>query len=115
MRNMSFSITIDQIQNKSKTVTRRLGWKFLKPGDLVSPVVKGMGLQKGEKVQRIRGPLLIISVRREELNDMVDELNSVQKEGFPDLHPTAFVDMFCKHMRVYPDTVITRIEFEYTD
>jgi hypothetical protein len=30
---MSFMLTIDQVKNKTKTVTRRTGWTFLKPGD----------------------------------------------------------------------------------
>jgi len=34
MRNMSFSMTVDQIRDGSKTVTRRLGWLFLNFGDL---------------------------------------------------------------------------------
>ena len=115
MRNMSFSLTTDQIRDKSKTVTRRVGWEKLVAGELVRPVVKAMGLKKGEKVEPIRGPLRVLDVRREELNDMVDEPGATAKEGFPDLAPTALVDMFCKHMKVYPDTIVTRIEFGYTD
>ena len=115
MRNMSFSLTTPQIEDRSKTVTRRLGWKFLKPGDLVSPVVKGMGLKKGEKVQRIRGPLRIVDVRREQLNRIYKELAGATREGFPLMLPINFIDMFCKHMKVKPDTIITRIEFEYVD
>ena len=40
-RNMSFMITKEQVRNRTKTVTRRLGWAFLKPGDIVNAVEKG--------------------------------------------------------------------------
>ena len=58
MRNMSFMLTTEQIKNRTKTVTRRLGWRNAKPGDVVQPIVKGQGLQKGETVQKIGGPIL---------------------------------------------------------
>ena len=115
MRNMSFSMTTEQIRGKSKTVTRRLGWKFLKVGDFVRPVVKGMGLKKGEKVETIRGPLLILDVRRESLDMVAAEALATAKEGFPHMGAFEFIAMFCKHMKVKPETMITRIEFEYTD
>lgn len=52
-RNMSFSITTDQVRNREKNVTRRNGWWFLKSGDIVNAVEKTMGLKKGEKIKRI--------------------------------------------------------------
>ncbi len=52
-RNISFSMTTPQFIDGSKTVTRRMGWKFLKPGDVLCAVEKGMGLKKGEKVKRL--------------------------------------------------------------
>ena len=48
-RNMSFAMTTEQVRNQTKTVTRRQGWRFLNAGDILQPVVKGMGLKKGEK------------------------------------------------------------------
>jgi len=42
MRNMSFSMTTPQFKTRTKTVTRRLGWWFIQPGDLVYGVEKGM-------------------------------------------------------------------------
>lgn len=68
MRNMSFALTTDQVRQQTKTVTRRLGWKTLKPDTLIQPVVKGMGLKKGETVERIGGPIRVLNVRREPLN-----------------------------------------------
>jgi hypothetical protein len=53
MRNMSFSLTTPQVYAGTKTVTRRLGWRFAKAGQRVCAVEKGMGLKKGEKVKRI--------------------------------------------------------------
>lgn len=50
MRNISFALTTPQFKSRSKDVTRRIGWWFLKPGDVVMGVEKGMGLKKGEKV-----------------------------------------------------------------
>jgi hypothetical protein len=48
MRNISFSITRFQFCDRTKTVTRRLGWAKLKPGDVLMGVEKAMGLKKGE-------------------------------------------------------------------
>ena len=50
-RNMSFSMTTEAIRDRSKTVTRRLGWSFLQPGDLLWAVEKGMGLKKLAKLR----------------------------------------------------------------
>jgi len=46
-------LTTSQIKNKPKTVTRRLGWWYLQPGNIINAVEKGMGLKKGEKVKKI--------------------------------------------------------------
>lgn len=122
MRNMSFFKTTDQIRSGTKTVTRRLGWKFLKPGDRVMAVVKCQGLKKGEKIEKIR-PLLIVGVNREPLYKIENE--DVIKEGFlfsidPNADKTqgacfrySFIDMFCELNKCTPETIITRIEFDY--
>lgn len=112
MRNMSFTLTERQIQDGTKTVTRRIGWAFLKPGDLVMACFKCMGLKKGEKVQRIR-PLRILSRRQEPLGTITQE--DVKREGFPDMTPPEFVAMFCEHMLCFPETPVNRIEFEYVE
>jgi hypothetical protein len=64
MRLMSFSLTTPQILARTKTVTRRMGWTFLRPGDLVQAIEKGQGLKKGEHVKRL-AVLRIVDVRRE--------------------------------------------------
>ena len=124
MRNMSFALTTCQILDGSKDVTRRLGWLQLKPGDLIRPVRKCMGLQPGEKIQPLRDPLRIVSVRRELLRLMLDDIaygfDEVRREGF-EWHPayrwpSTWVEMFCAtHKGCTPDTEITRIEFAYQD
>ncbi len=53
---MSFRLTAEQMRARTKTVTRRLGWSSLKPGDIVQPVEKAQGLRKGEKVVKSGGP-----------------------------------------------------------
>lgn len=122
MRLMSFALTEQQILDHTKTVTRRLGWLYLKRGDLVRPVRKCMGLKRGARPVVLREPLLIEDVRREPLRAMLDDLDygfaECVREGFgqhPDYRwPSAFVDMFCvTHRGCTPETVITRIEFSY--
>lgn len=111
---MSFALTTEQVRRQTKTVTRRIGWRFAKASDLVQPVVKGMGLKKGETVEKIGGPIRIASVRRERLGIIgVRYLYDPVLEGFPLLTNEEFVEMFCKHNRCTPDTEVTRIEFEY--
>jgi hypothetical protein len=110
MRNISFALTTKQIRNRTKTVTRRLGWRKLQPGALLQPVVKGMGLKKGETVEKIGGPIRVIHVSREPLSDITWE--DVRREGFQ-MTSMSFMLMFCDHNRCTPDTEVTRIEFEY--
>jgi hypothetical protein len=119
MRNISFALTTPQILAATKHITRRLGWLTLKPGDLLRPVRKCMGLKKGEKPEVLRGPICVVSIRREPLRAMTDDLNYGQaeckREGFPDMTPAEFVTMFCKsHKGCTPDTEVTRIAFAYT-
>lgn len=122
MRNMSFALTTDQIMEGTKTVTRRLGWLNLQPGQQIRPVRKCMGLRPGEKLDVLRDPLTIVGVRREPLRAMLDDAAygwlECSLEGFgqhPDYHvPHGFVAMFCAtHKGCTPETIVTRIEFAY--
>lgn len=120
MRNMSFALTTDQVAAGTKDVTRRMGWRNLKQGEAFRPVKKCMGLKQGEKIQPIRGPVRAVSVRREVLGRMIDDPDYGKqeciREGFPNMSPREFVQMFCEtHKGCEPGSVITRIEFEYTD
>ena len=112
MRNMSFSMTTEQIRNRTKTVTRRFGWWFLKPGDRVMAVEKCMGLEKGEKVKRIC-PIEIISAEPEALMKITKA--DCIKEGFPKMAPTQFMRMFIQHNGGFTWSYINRIEFKYLD
>ncbi|MBL3601592.1 MAG: HNH endonuclease [gamma proteobacterium endosymbiont of Lamellibrachia anaximandri] len=95
-RNMSFALTTDQFKARTKTVTRRLGWGFLKPGDTVMGCRKCMGLKPGEKLERL-GLIRILNVRREPLSRMFTEhtygLMETTKEGFPEMGTLDFIDM----------------------
>ncbi len=50
---------------------------------------------------------------------MIDDLEygakEVVKEGFPNLSPTEFVDMFCKANKCQPETIVRRMEFEHIE
>lgn len=123
-RYMSFSLTTQQIRDSAKSVTRRIGWEDLQPGELLWAVEKAQGLKKGEKVKRIR-MVRVTSVRREPLSVLLprrrhsmhpsDAWLEVCREGFPHLSPTQFVQMFCKANKCSPDVEVTRVEFEYID
>lgn len=118
MRNMSFALTTQQVQDMAKDVTRRLGWLYLKPGNAFQPVKKCMGLRPGEKIERIGGAVVTVSTTREPLRRLIDELEygreECRREGFPHLSPAEFVAMFCaSHRGCTPESIVTRIEFSY--
>lgn len=107
---MSFSATVQQVRDKTKTVTRRQGWTLLKPGDLLCAVEKGMGLKKGEKINRL-ATIRVVSVRREAVHHCPP--SDVAREGFPDLSQADFVKLYCELNRCSHLDPCTRIEFEY--
>lgn len=108
---MSFSLTTDQVREQTKTVTRRNGWLFLKPGDRVQPVEKAMGLKKGEKMVKIGPPIEIIATRREPV--VAITAADVVCEGFPKMTQAGFIDLYCKANKCWPDSFTTRIEYKY--
>ncbi len=129
MRNISFSITLQAFHDGTKDVTRRLGWKNLKPGDHLMAVEKAQGLKKGEHVVKI-GEIVVVSSVWEQLNcieysNYRDDdtktygLNKATyqirketvREGFPAATPESFVKMFCKFNGCTPDTIVNRIVF----
>lgn len=111
---MSVSLTEDAVRARTKTVTRRLGWRMLKPGDRLTLCRKVMGRKPGEPLVRI-AEVEVIDVRREPLRAIT--MGDVVREGFGDVYytPAWFVDYFCQHMKVGPDTEVTRIEWRYVD
>lgn len=75
-----------------------------------------MGFKKGQK-PAILGQHIPTSSRWEPLRRMTDEpeygRQEVILEGFPDWTPEQFVEMYCKHNKCTPETLVNRIEFEY--
>lgn len=111
MRNISFAQTKQQVYNRTKRVTRRMGWLTLKPGEVLCAIEKGQGLKKGEKITRIC-QIITENTRREPLNAITKE--EVILEGFPEMSPAEFVKFYCKvHKGCKPETIITRIAFDY--
>ena len=113
MRNMSFSETTMQARDRSKTVTRRWGWWFLKPGDRVQQVEKAMGLKLGEKVKKIH-VIEIVSSSLGRLGNITQR--ECEREGFPDKSPQWLRSLLCsmrpkKCKTEHPN----RIEFKYVD
>jgi len=111
-RNISFALTTEQFKNRTKTVTRRKGWKNLKAGDILMGCEKCMGLKPGEKIQRL-GLIRVIDARREVLFAITND--DVAREGFPGKDRKWFIDMFIREMKpkALHLTMVTRIEFEY--
>lgn len=113
-RHISFALTTPQFLDGSKTVTRRLGWENVKPGDVLTAVEKCQGLKKGEKHKRL-GDIRVVSVGREHLRDIELKWGGAEcdREGFPRMSPKEFIEFFCKANRpCQPDWYVTRIEFE---
>lgn len=109
-RNMSFMLTTEQIREQTKDVTRRLGWWFLKPGDIINAVEKCRGLKKGEKVIFIR-QIRIKSTRSERFLFISDA--EIIREGFQGLSRSAFIELFIQANHCTIRTNVNRIEFEY--
>lgn len=123
-RLMAVSLTEDAVRARTKTVTRRLGWLMLKPGDRLTLCRKVMGRRKGEPLERL-AEVEVVSVRRERLWDITDE--DIEREAVPPHHftehwtdngqptPDAWIQWFAEEMRCAPDALVTRIEFRYID
>jgi hypothetical protein len=116
MRHASFAETTLQIRNKSKTVTRRMNWLWAKVGMLLLPVDRCMGFKKGEHPVIIQCPIRIIRIDREQLYKIEDHPGDCEKEGFPEMNESEFMQLFCRiNKKCTTLTPITRIEFEYTE
>jgi hypothetical protein len=115
---MSVALTEQAVRERRKTVTRRLGWKFLKPGDRLVLCPKTRGVSKADRVELAE--VEVVSMRREPLDAITD--GDVFKEGVPILATRevggaarAFVRFFCEHMKCEPSAEVTRIEWRYLD
>jgi hypothetical protein len=112
---MSVTLTEQSVRDQTKTVTRRLGWLFLKPGDTLTLCRKVMGRKRQdgtvEPLERI-AEVEVLSVQRELLCAITPD--EVRREGMPSYYfPGLFVTFFCTHMKCTPDTEVTRIEWRY--
>lgn len=113
---MSFSATVEQMRNRTKTVTRRDPdtWTTLKAGDRLLAIEKGMGLAKGER-QVVIGEIEIVSNRVERAIDL--DIEDVEREGFPGMTPADWLTevWWELHGPVDANTPMRRIEFRHRD
>lgn len=108
MRNMSFFHTHKQFLSGIKTVTFRLGWDNLFPGDRIMAIVKGQGLKKGEKIQRL-GEMLVISVCSMQVYEINDA--DIILDGFGGMPRSEWIKWFCRQMGCDQSRWVSRIEF----
>jgi hypothetical protein len=111
-RLMSVALTEAAVLGRSKTVTRRLGWQFLKPGDRLTLCRKVMGRKPDEPLVKIVD-VQVVSTRWEPLFEISDD--DVAREGFPNLDREGFIRFFCQEMGVYPEELVNRIEWVYLE
>jgi hypothetical protein len=121
---MSVALTAQAVVERRKTVTRRLGWTFLKPGDRLTLCRKVQGRRRRdgtvEPLVRL-AEVEVLSVRRERLINITAP--EVRKEGFGHWIDelgrhgarVKFLDFFCNAMHVGRATFVTRIEWRYLD
>ena len=109
-RLMSVSLTEQAVVERRKTVTRRLGWRFLKPGDRLTLCRKVMGRKPGEPLVRL-AEVEVVSVRREPLGSITKA--DVDREGFQGWSTASFVLFFMEKMGVGLDQEVIRIEWRY--
>jgi len=108
MRRMSFGLTLPQLMSGQKTITRRLGWRYLRAGQQVLAVDRVMGFKPGQSATPL-ATLEIVSVREEPLNAI--DADDCAREGFAEMTPNEFVAFFCRKMRCEPTAFVNRIEF----
>ncbi|WP_232541348.1 ASCH domain-containing protein [Nocardia bovistercoris] len=112
-RLMSVSLTEHQVRARTKTVTRRTGWRHLRPETRLTLCRKVMGRRTGEPLVRITD-VEVVDVRRERLDHITTE--DTRAEGFPEMTAAEFVAFFCRtHTGCTPETIITRIQWRYLD
>ena len=105
-RLMSFAKTADQLAAGEKTVTRRDGWRDLKPGTVLKAVDRSPRSGKGFQ---LLCHIEVTSVRCERLGDITPD--DLVLEGFPQMEPEDFVELYCAPRAPEPDREVTRIEF----
>lgn len=119
MRRMSFSHAASEVRARMKTVTRRPGWRFLKPDDLIQAVDKARGSRSGEAA-RVLAILRVRDVRIEPLARLIENAryaeDELPQEGYPCWSRDDFITRFLRrHRLTTADIDVTRIEFEYVE
>ena len=112
-RLMSVSHTEQQVVDRSKTVTRRKGWRFLKVGDRLTLCRKVMG-RKGAPLVRL-AEVEVVHVHVGPLWEIEQDIDDPAREGFPAMSSTEFVEFFCATFGGDEDQIVTRIEWVYLD
>ena len=119
-RLMSVAFTEQAVIERRKTVTRRKGWTFLKPGDRLTLCRKVMGRKPGEPLVRI-AEVEVVHVQRHRLGELLtcdpqEAREEMSCEGFPGMDPMRFIDkFFIAAQGVMPADEVTRIEWRYLD
>lgn len=129
-RLMSVAYTEDAVRARTKTVSRRMGWVFLKPGERVTLCRKVMGRKPGEPLERL-AEVEIVSVQRVRLCDMdpgdialeaVDPAKWWDRPLMPQMEISnrvapveLWVSWFAETMRCRITDPVTRIEWRYLD
>lgn len=116
-RLMSVAFTEDAVRAQTKTVTRRAGWSYLAPGDVIDLCRKVMGRRRGEPLVRV-ARVRVVSVRREHLHCLLMDpaygAAEMTAEGFPGLDPAEFIRRyFIEVQRLDARAEVTRVEWEY--
>jgi hypothetical protein len=111
MKLIRFDRTRMQIEERTQRVTRRIGPREYKAGDVLHAVA-------GEDLD-VLAKIKIISVTQEQLSRLIDfpfygKLEA-WREGFPELSGIEFVEMFCLAHGCSRSITVTRIEFEYVE
>ncbi len=104
-----------------------------KPGEILQGIERAQGIKKGEHVVKL-DQIVILEVTREPLDDIIRSpvrgvpeiirwkliatpiLTEMVLEGFPELTPVQFVELFCRiNKKCTPRTEITRVLFDYVN
>lgn len=111
-RLMSVAFTEQAVRDRTKTVTRRKGWTFLKPGDRLTLCRKVMGRQ-GAPLVRV-AEVEVVAVNREPLSAITPA--EVEREGFPGMTPAEFIRrFFIDAQGIDADADVTRVEWRYLE
>ena len=123
-RLMSVSLTEQAVVERRKTVTRRKGWRFLRPGDRLTLCRKVMGRKLGDPLVRL-AEVEVVDVRREPLSAITSE--DIEHEGVPatvwassdhqatccSCRSACWAGWYARTMGGRADQQVTRIEWRY--